>query len=80
VQFRTLGIVGGGQMGKSIAEKLASRGIVVMVSEISPARAAARKLVRAGHLGRKSGRGFFVYASHALEGSAHPPAEEARLP
>uniref|UniRef100_A0A832I6L6 3-hydroxybutyryl-CoA dehydrogenase n=1 Tax=Eiseniibacteriota bacterium TaxID=2212470 RepID=A0A832I6L6_UNCEI len=40
MEFRTFGIVGGGQMGKSIAEKVASSGIDVIVLEASPARAA----------------------------------------
>lgn len=39
MEFRTFGIVGGGQMGKSIAEKVASSGIDVIVLEASPARA-----------------------------------------
>jgi 3-hydroxybutyryl-CoA dehydrogenase len=39
VEFRKLGIVGGGTMGKSIAEKVASNGIDVIVVEISPERA-----------------------------------------
>jgi 3-hydroxybutyryl-CoA dehydrogenase len=36
VEFRKLGIVGGGSMGKSIAHKVASNGIEVVVLEISP--------------------------------------------
>lgn len=39
MEFRRIGIVGGGQMGKSIAEKVASSGIDVVVLEISPQRA-----------------------------------------
>jgi 3-hydroxybutyryl-CoA dehydrogenase len=39
MEFRTFGIVGGGHMGKSIAEKVASSGIDVIVLEASPARA-----------------------------------------
>lgn len=35
MEFRVLGIVGGGAMGKSIAEKVASNGIEVIVQEIS---------------------------------------------
>jgi 3-hydroxybutyryl-CoA dehydrogenase len=41
MDIRTLGIVGGGQMGKSIAEKVASNGIDVIVAEISEDTAAA---------------------------------------
>lgn len=36
MEFRKLGIVGGGSMGKSIAHKVASSGIEVVVLEISP--------------------------------------------
>ena len=36
MEFRKLGIVGGGSMGKSIAHKVASNGIEVVVLEISP--------------------------------------------
>jgi 3-hydroxybutyryl-CoA dehydrogenase len=43
MEFRTFGIVGGGQMGKSIAEKVASSGIDVIVLEASPARAAGAR-------------------------------------
>ncbi len=39
MEFRRIGIVGGGQMGKSIAEKVASSGIDVVVLEVSPQRA-----------------------------------------
>jgi len=39
VEFRKLGIVGGGTMGKSIAEKVASNGIDVIVVEVSQAKA-----------------------------------------
>ena len=39
VEFRKLGIVGGGTMGKSIAEKVASNGIDVIVVEISQEKA-----------------------------------------
>ena len=41
MDIRKLGIVGGGQMGKSIAEKVASNGIDVIVAEISEETAAA---------------------------------------
>lgn len=41
MDIRTLGIVGGGQMGKSIAEKVASNGIDVIVAEVSEDTAAA---------------------------------------
>ena len=46
MEFRKLGIVGGGHMGKSIAEKVASNGIDVVVLEVSEerAKAAARDL------------------------------------
>ncbi len=40
VEFRKLGIVGGGAMGKSIAEKVASNGIDVVVVELSEEKAA----------------------------------------
>jgi 3-hydroxybutyryl-CoA dehydrogenase len=40
MELRTLGIVGGGSMGKSIAEKVASRGIRVIILERSAERAA----------------------------------------
>ncbi len=48
MEFRRLGIVGGGHMGKSIAEKVASNGIDVSVLEVSEerARAAAHDLAR----------------------------------
>ena len=36
MEFRKLGIVGGGSMGKSIAHKVASNGIDVVVLEVSP--------------------------------------------
>ena len=36
MEFRKLGIVGGGSMGKSIAHKVASNGIAVVVLEVSP--------------------------------------------
>jgi 3-hydroxybutyryl-CoA dehydrogenase len=39
MEFRKLGIVGGGHMGKSLAEKVASNGIDVVVQEISAERA-----------------------------------------
>jgi len=39
VEFRKLGIVGGGTMGKSLAEKVAANGIDVVVVEISPQKA-----------------------------------------
>ena len=41
MEFRRLGIVGGGHMGRSIAHKIASAGIDVVVIEVSPARANA---------------------------------------
>jgi 3-hydroxybutyryl-CoA dehydrogenase len=40
VEFRKLGIVGGGTMGKSLAEKVASNGIDVVLLEVSPEKAA----------------------------------------
>ena len=48
MEFRKLGIVGGGHMGKSIAEKVASNGIDVLVLEVSEerAKAAARELAQ----------------------------------
>ncbi len=48
MEFRKLGIVGGGHMGKSIAEKVASNGIDVVVLEVSEerAQAAARELAQ----------------------------------
>ena len=48
MEFRKLGIVGGGTMGKSIAEKVASNGIDVIVVEVSQAMAdrAREELVR----------------------------------
>jgi 3-hydroxybutyryl-CoA dehydrogenase len=48
MEFRKLGIVGGGHMGKSIAEKVASNGIDVVVLEVSEKRAkeAAQELSR----------------------------------
>jgi 3-hydroxybutyryl-CoA dehydrogenase len=48
MEFRRLGIVGGGHMGKSIAEKVASNGIDVVVLEVSEARAqeCAREMAR----------------------------------
>jgi len=39
VEFRKLGIVGGGAMGKSLAEKVASNGIDVIVVEVSEKKA-----------------------------------------
>jgi 3-hydroxybutyryl-CoA dehydrogenase len=39
VEFRKLGIVGGGTMGKSIAEKVASNGIDVILVEVSQEKA-----------------------------------------
>ncbi len=39
MEFRKLGIVGGGAMGKSLAEKVASNGIDVIVVEVSEAKA-----------------------------------------
>jgi len=39
VEFRKLGIVGGGTMGKSLAEKVASNGIDVILVEVSQERA-----------------------------------------
>jgi 3-hydroxybutyryl-CoA dehydrogenase len=39
VEFRKLGIVGGGAMGKSLAEKVASNGIDVIVVEVSEEKA-----------------------------------------
>lgn len=39
MEFRKLGIVGGGMMGRSIAEKVASNGIDVVVQELSEALA-----------------------------------------
>ncbi len=39
MEFRKLGIVGGGTMGKSLAEKVASNGINVVLVEISPEKA-----------------------------------------
>ncbi len=40
MEFRKLGIVGGGMMGRSIAEKVASNGIDVVVQEVSEEMAA----------------------------------------
>ncbi|HVP37767.1 MAG TPA: 3-hydroxyacyl-CoA dehydrogenase NAD-binding domain-containing protein [Candidatus Saccharimonadales bacterium] len=40
MEFRKLGIVGGGAMGKSLAEKVASNGIDVIVVEVSEEKAA----------------------------------------
>jgi 3-hydroxybutyryl-CoA dehydrogenase len=40
VEFRKLGIVGGGAMGRSLAEKVASNGIDVVVVEVSEGKAA----------------------------------------
>jgi 3-hydroxybutyryl-CoA dehydrogenase len=39
VEFRKLGIIGGGAMGKSLAEKVASNGIDVVVVEVSEEKA-----------------------------------------
>ncbi len=44
MEFRKIGIVGGGSMGRSIAEKLASSGIEVSVLEVSAEQAAAARL------------------------------------
>lgn len=44
VEFRKIGIVGGGSMGRSIAEKLASSGIDVQVLEVSAEQAAASRV------------------------------------
>ena len=43
MEFRKVGIVGGGSMGRSIAEKLASSGIDVEVLEVSAEQAAASR-------------------------------------
>jgi 3-hydroxybutyryl-CoA dehydrogenase len=43
VEFRKLGIVGGGAMGKSLAEKVASNGIDVIVVEVSERKARAAR-------------------------------------
>ena len=43
MEFRKIGIVGGGSMGRSIAEKLASSGIEVAVLELSAEQAAASR-------------------------------------
>ncbi|MBI5711690.1 MAG: NAD(P)-binding domain-containing protein [Candidatus Eisenbacteria bacterium] len=49
MEIRKLGIVGGGSMGKSIAEKVASNGIDVTVVEVSEAKALrAREELAAG--------------------------------
>lgn len=44
MEFRKIGIVGGGSMGRSIAEKLASSGIEVAVLELSAEQAAASRV------------------------------------
>ncbi len=44
MEFRRVGIVGGGSMGRSIAEKLASSGIEVQVLEVSDQAAAASRV------------------------------------
>ena len=44
MDIRKLGIVGGGQMGKSIAEKENSNGIDVMIAELSEETAAAGQI------------------------------------
>ncbi len=43
MEFRKIGIVGGGPMGRSIAEKLASSGIEVALLEVSDAQASAAR-------------------------------------
>jgi 3-hydroxybutyryl-CoA dehydrogenase len=43
VEFRNIGIVGGGPMGRSIAQKLASSGIEVALLEVSDEQAAAAR-------------------------------------
>jgi 3-hydroxybutyryl-CoA dehydrogenase len=43
VEFRKVGIVGGGPMGRSIAQKLASSGIEVTLLEVSDAQASAAR-------------------------------------
>jgi 3-hydroxybutyryl-CoA dehydrogenase len=43
VEFRKVGIVGGGPMGRSIAQKLASSGIEVALLEVSDAQASAAR-------------------------------------
>ncbi|OGF16917.1 MAG: 3-hydroxybutyryl-CoA dehydrogenase [Candidatus Eisenbacteria bacterium RBG_16_71_46] len=43
LEIRTLGMVGGGVMGRSIAEKVASSGIAVVLAEVSEPRARAAR-------------------------------------
>ena len=43
MEFRKIGIVGGGSMGRSISEKLASSGIEVALLEVSPEAVAASR-------------------------------------
>ena len=50
MEFRKLGIVGGGAMGKSLAEKVASGGIDVVVVEVSEEKALAAREELAGSL------------------------------
>lgn len=56
MEIRTLGIVGGGSTGRSIAEKAASVGIEVIVAEISEERARAAREELIGNLDRELGK------------------------
>lgn len=73
MNLNRIGVIGAGIMGSGIAQVCASAGLQVTLLALMqvlhegfadpkyrPARL-LRELAAAGHLGRKSGRGFFSY-------------------
>jgi 3-hydroxyacyl-CoA dehydrogenase len=71
---QTIGVIGAGTMGTGIAQVCALAGLAVVMVDIDdervePGRGAVAsgldrllRMVAAGHIGRKSGRGFYTYS------------------
>jgi 3-hydroxybutyryl-CoA dehydrogenase len=80
VEFRKIGIVGGGSMGRSISEKLASSGIEVALLEVSAEAAAASRAALEAALDAELAKwGLTSSEKKALLSRVHIGADPAAL-